>query len=59
MLLLASIGYILLQRHFTIYEDTPNPKLIASDYNKMLALINVILDAKKMTMYIVNLKHKY
>lgn len=56
MLLLASTEKMYT---FTIYEDTPNPKLIASDYNKMLALINVILDTKKMTMYIVNLKHKY
>ena len=43
---------------FTIYEDTPNPKLIASDYSKMLALINVILDTKKMTMYIANFRCK-
>ena len=42
--------------HLSFMRDTPNPNLFTSDYNKMLALINVNLVAKKMTMYIVNLR---
>ena len=33
--------------HLSFMRDTPNPNLFTSDYNKMLALINVNLVAKK------------